>query len=214
VPIKHTGPHGMLWPNNKPVGERVQRREVQPRTQVPPKRGLKDNWHQNLLKNILADSVMKRIKMPLVKEKEKVPERQHKPKLSKKYNTILNFLQEYGKQMPLSVTAFSDGEWGAVIGSENKILRVRFEENRGCINGLHYWLINVRENDLCQGTTIENEYNIHHCILLPKLMEYGLPKKIDEAVFFAIESTWMDVVPDNNNTPVFSYPSIMQRSLH
>ena len=89
-----------------------------------------------------------------------------------------------------------------------KIQRVAFNEYKGCINGMHYWSINVIENEILQVMNIEQMENINYCILLPKLTEHGLPTKMDEPIFCVIESTWKDIVPDSNYRPVFNYPSI------
>jgi hypothetical protein len=170
--------------------------------------GLKDNWHRNLLRNILADDVMKRIELPLQIEVPKDNESKHKEKCYKSYNSLISFMQDYVKRLPLSVIRNNNGHWGSLISSEKKIQRVAFNEYEGCINGMHYWSINVIENEILQVMNIEQMENINYCILLPRLTEHGLPTKMDEPIFCVIESTWKDIVPDSNYRPVFNYPSI------
>ncbi len=61
------------------------------------KGGLNDNWHWNQLKNILAEDVMKLIELPWVIEVPNDNESKPKEKCYKRYNSIMNFMQDYVK---------------------------------------------------------------------------------------------------------------------
>ncbi len=167
--------------------------------------GLKDNWHRNLLENVLADDILKRIKPPPV-QLEHCTVKVSTEKRYIKYNSLDKFLHEYMKRKPLSVVRLSHGQWGAVIGKDSNILTVQFEPYQGYINGMHYWSIKVVTDE--QQATHEEKDITHHCVLLPKLTEKGLPRQTEDPIYCVIESTWMDVVPNSNEEPVIDLPKM------
>jgi hypothetical protein len=126
---------------------------------------------------------MTRIQLPLVADEPTKNESKLKEKGYKKYDSTTTYMQDYAKRLPLSVLAFSNRQWGLLIFTENKIQKVEFGDYKGCINGMHYWSINVVENDTWHVLSIEEIDSIRHCILLPKLMENGWPRKTDDPIF-------------------------------
>ena len=71
---------------------------------------------------------------------------------------------------------------------------------------MHYWSIKVVTDE--QQATHEEKDITHHCVLLPKLTEKGLPRQTEDPIYCVIESTWMDVVPNSNEEPVIDLPKM------
>jgi hypothetical protein len=176
------------------------------------KGGLKENWHQNLLCNVLADDVMKRFEKPSDLQQDCTDNNKGnslRGKCYRKYPNTFTFFQHFNKRLPLSLVTLVNGQWGAVIGNISTIQIVRVEHYYGKVNGMHYWCIeSAMNNPDTQVIPYQDTDVVHHCILLPKLGHNGLPKHTEEAVYCVIQSQWMDVVPDNNGKPVFDLPKI------
>jgi len=201
--MKYYGPISNLWEGGYD-GEKYSQQLKQ-----RLKGGLKENWHRNLLKNVLANDAMKRIELPLQAPEKHQNDRNAKEKCYKNYNNIDNFIHDYEKRTALSVVVLNDGQWGAMVSSQNEIKKIQFEAYNGCVNGMHYWTItNISNNESEELVTIHEEDIIHNCILLPQLTAHGLPKRNSEPIYCAIESKWMDVVPDINKKPIIQCPSM------
>lgn len=202
--MKQYGPIANLWEGGYD-GERFSQ-ELKHRL----KGGLIDNWHRNLLKNLVAKYAMEHIELPYDPQHGHV-ESNPKTKSYKRYKSLYYLIQDYTKRAPLSVVALINGQWGSIINNTALTIHyIQFGDYKGTINGMHYWAIHLNSiDDNFQPMPVIQEQAIgHHCILLPKLTSNGLPKRHQEPIYCVIDSTWMDVAPDDAEKPTFQYPTL------
>jgi hypothetical protein len=192
--MKCYGPISNIWEGGYD-GERYSQ-ELKQRL----KGGLKENWHKNVLDSVLNDDSMKPIELP---ESQLESDNSSAEKLFKKYGKCNLLLKDYNNRVPISVLYVGDNLWGAAISKESVLQKVLFNEYKGCINGLHYWVMHICIDEVIPFT---NAYATNYCIAFPKLTSNGLPQRNDEPTYCLIESTWMDIVPDINNKPCFVTP--------
>jgi hypothetical protein len=115
-------------------------------------------------------------------------------------------LKDYRSRAPISVIIIGENVWGVAISKENILRRVVFEEYKECINGLHYWLMQLHIEDAIP-ISITITSSMRYCIALPKLMPTGLPPIQDDPIYCLIGSEWLDIVPNINNEPCFETPT-------
>ena len=81
------------------------------------KGGLKDNWHKNVLEDVLNDDCMKRIELPQPEPNTDL--NVYKEKLFNKYPTCNALLKDYRSRAPISVINIGENVWGVAISKEN-----------------------------------------------------------------------------------------------
>lgn len=114
------------------------------------------------------------------------------------YKSVTEIMKSFMERLPLSMVMLENGIFGCIT-KEHKIVEFSCDAHVCSRNGCDYHIWSLKEipengaRDLA-----EFDETAHFLLLLPRLVECGLPPCTSDAVYTTINSEWMEMKKDGS----------------